>query len=304
MVLRLFNFRGIDEIVLQPETMWGPIFKNYNMENEITISVKRDNQEETMVIKFNPNYSGQSIPVTPKKSGTPEIRTDQKGMSLFALDIRYKIKGEKDQVSHLVAGPQTFGLQVEFAKANGIPAVFLGARTRTNPNEDANRFGQLDVMGKQDEIVDLLKVIEPRLKGVSSITIGNNSLIHADIGIGRKVPIAMMGDGMSRLLSIILAISSAKNGIVLIDEIENGIHYSVMPQIWESIGKAARVFDCQIIATTHSYECLKASYKGLSGELERDFSYTRLERVKEKMNARTFDHVMLGAALEQEWEVR
>ena len=53
-------------------------------------------------------------------------------------------------------------------------------------------------------------------------------MMYADIGMERKIPVALVGEGMSRLLSIILAIATAKNGIVLIDEVDAGIHHSRM----------------------------------------------------------------------------
>lgn len=151
---------------------------------------------------------------------------------------------------------------------------------------------------------DFLKIIEPRLKSLSSVTMGDTSLIHGDIGLSRKIPVSYMGDGISRLLSIILSIATTKNGIVLIDECENGIHHSVMPKIWEAIAKAAREYNCQVICTTHSYECLEAAQEGISGELADDFSYVRIDREKNKRVAKCFDHEMLSMALKNNMEVR
>lgn len=88
------------------------------------------------------------------------------------------------------------------------------------------------------------------------------------------------------------------------DECENGIHHSVMPKIWEAIAKAAREYNCQVICTTHSYECLEAAQEGISGELADDFSYVRIDREKNKRVAKCFDHEMLSMALKNNMEVR
>src|SRR5262249_21192052 len=144
-----------------------------------------------------------------------------------------------------------------------------------NVVEDINRFSMLDITRRLDRVVSFLRVIEPRLTGLTLVTRRSVPLIYADVqGMDRKVPVALLGDGMSKLLSIILAIATIDNGIILIDEVDAGIHHSVLPKVWEGIFKAAKDFNCQIIATTHSYECLQAAYDGSSkAQAEGDFSY-------------------------------
>jgi AAA15 family ATPase/GTPase len=93
-------------------------------------------------------------------------------------------------------------------------------------------------------LIKIVKIIEPRLISLSSIAQLNYSLIHGDIGLSRKIPIPYMGEGISKLLSYILAIMTTQNGIVLIDEIENGLHYSVLPDIWKAMLIAAKSSNC------------------------------------------------------------
>ncbi len=306
MILRQFSWRGVGSIAFDPDSMWAPVFYNYNIHNKIEISVTVNGDEENMTLKFNPNYIPATIAVKNVRPGfrPTQISTDQKPEPSFSLDILYDSKKMKNQKSHLLMGTDGFGIRVDNANSERRQAVFLGARVAINPTEDAQKFGQLDVLGKIDEIVKFLKIIEPKLKSLSSVAMGDSSLIHGDIGLKRKIPIAYMGDGISRLLSIILAIATTKNGVVLIDECENGIHHSVMPNIWKAIAMAAREYNCQVICTTHSYECLEAAYKGLSGELASDFSYIRIDKKETKTVAKCFDHEMLKVAIDTNMEVR
>src|SRR5664280_2601617 len=300
MILRQFAGRGVATIAFEPESMWAPVFYNYEMDRKIEISVIVNSSEEKMTLKFNPHYIPAIIPAMNVRPGfrPTQIKTDQKAEPSFSLDITYDSKTMKNQTSHLLMGLNGFQLQVENAKIEGRGATFLWARMGINPTEDAQKFGQLDVLGQLEKIVDFLKIIEPNLKSLSSVSLGKTSLIHGDIGLKRKIPVAYMGDGVSRLLSIILAIATTKNGIVMIDEFENGIHHSVMSKIWEAIAKAAREYDCQLICTTHSYECLEAAYEGISGELANDFSYVRIDRIENKIIAKCFDHEMLKVAID------
>ena len=165
-------------------------------------------------------------------------------------------------ISALILSFAVLGIHVDKVLMKQRRASFLGARVPINPSEDAQKFGQLDILGKQENIVDFLRIIEPDLKSLSSVAMGDSSLIHGDIGLSRKIPVAYMGDGAARLLSVILAIASSQNGTVFIDECENGIHYSAMPKVWEAIAKAAREYDCQIIEQPIVTSALKLPIMG------------------------------------------
>lgn len=305
-ILRQFAWRGVGTIAFEPESMWAPVFYNYDFSRKISISAIVNSHEEKMTVNFNPQYMPASVSanVMGLKTKPALIRTDKKPEPSSSLDIVYENKKIKNQMAHLIMGATGPELHVVNAKIESRPAIFLGARIPTNNLDDAQRFGQLDILGRQERIVDFLKIIEPNLKSLSSVAMGDISLIHGDIGLSRKIPVAYMGDGVSRLLSIILAIATSKNGIVFIDECENGIHYSSMPKIWEAIAKAAREYDCQVIGTTHSYECLEAAYNGISEELSDDFSYVRIDRIDNITTAKCFDYEMLKVAVESNMEVR
>ena len=85
-----------------------------------------------------------------------------------------------------------------------------------------------------------LRLLEPRLRRLAVLVTGDIPVIHGDIGIGRMMPISMMGEGTGRLLSILLAMANAPGGTVLIDEIENGLHHSVLAPVWHALAQAAR----------------------------------------------------------------
>lgn len=61
---------------------------------------------------------------------------------------------------------------------------------------------------------------------------------------------------MSRLLTLGLHLVITKGGFLLVDEIENGIHWSVKPKLWHFLVETARALNVQVVATTHSKDCL------------------------------------------------
>jgi AAA15 family ATPase/GTPase len=109
---------------------------------------------------------------------------------------------------------------------------------------------------------------------------------------------------MVRILSIVLEIVRASHGVVLIDEIENGLHHSVMVNVWEAIAFAARQSNVQLFATTHSWELIQAAHQAFETSELYDFRLHRLDRINGEIRAVTFDQETLATAVEMNLEVR
>jgi AAA15 family ATPase/GTPase len=120
----------------------------------------------------------------------------------------------------------------------------------------------------------------------------------------RLIPLPVMGGGIVRLTRLSLYIGNAPKGVVLVDEVENGIHYSVMDKVWKAIGEAARRFDAQVFATTHSRECIVAAHKAFTENGSYDFRLHRLEKVNKAISVITYDQKSLAAAIDTGLEVR
>jgi AAA15 family ATPase/GTPase len=114
----------------------------------------------------------------------------------------------------------------------------------------------------------------------------------------------MLGEGFNRVASVLLLMAYCQDGILLIDEIENGIHYSVMGQVWKAIGDAAQEFNVQVFATTHSWECIRAAHQIFVTSSNYDFRLLRLDRPNSVVTARTYDREMIEASLDTGLEMR
>jgi AAA15 family ATPase/GTPase len=118
------------------------------------------------------------------------------------------------------------------------------------------------------------------------------------------VPLSLMGEGMERYLSFVLAMLQAENGTVLIDEIENGFHHTILDKVWSNLAKLARKYNVQLIATTHSHECIKAAHESFKQDKEYDFILHRLDRAGERIEDVTYDKETLEAAFKSDMEIR
>ena len=77
-------------------------------------------------------------------------------------------------------------------------------------------------------------------------------------GTSKPLPIGILGDGVSRLLILAVALAKARNGILLVDEIDTGLHFTAMSRMWRFVSAAALKLNVQVFATTHSQDCVRA----------------------------------------------
>lgn len=320
LTLRVNVFRGIEyvrtDVEQWVETPWASLFNQFDDSKRVELKgvelkgknepnvcrilrLKRPSHVPSEILtRATVNILGVGENITPSSTHVLELECEEKQIPKGGKTTK---KG-KTQKYHLILDAK--GIRMTSPTPPPFPAIFLPARVRIPPVEDANRFGKLEVIGKQDVVLKTLQVVEPRLRRLAVVMVGNVPIIHGDIGLDRLVPLPLMGEGMARLTSLALAIANAPNGVVLLDEIENGLHYSVLPKVWRTIGEAARVFNTQIFATTHSFECIVAAHRAFSECEHYDFRLHRLERVNDSIRVVTYDQETIEAAIEMGMEVR
>jgi len=122
-------------------------------------------------------------------------------------------------------------------------------------------------------------------------------------GISERLSLKSMGDGMTRLLHIVVALVNAKNGILLIDEFENGLHWTVQPKVWDIIFQLAERLNVQIFATTHSRDCVQ-SFEQIWNKYPESGAFFRLDEKNGKIKATEYTLETLADSLEMDVEVR
>lgn len=222
--------------------------------------------------------------------------------SVQALHLRTTVGTSKAVQSTLTISEKG----VSFDKTPSVrkDAVFLHTRTEVSAGELAGRFGQVVVAKQQDRVVDALRIIEPRIASIASVAEGNQSTLFADIGLNELVPLWLLGGGLNHLAHIVVAILEKRGRIILIDEVENGVYYEILPDMWRVIQHAAREADCQVFATTHSRECIAAAHRIFSETFDYDLSVQRLEAANGRVEAVAYKKETLEASIEAGFEVR
>jgi AAA15 family ATPase/GTPase len=160
---------------------------------------------------------------------------------------------------------------------------------------------------KEGAVINALKLIEPRIERLNFINSSRHKSRIAVVKLvdtSEPVPLKSLGDGMSRVLQLILSILQIEeNGFLLIDEFENGLHYSVQPKIWDLLFKLAEQYKIQVFATTHSKDCVE-SFGEIWKKYEGKGSFHRLSFKENKLRAISYDCETLSDAIESDIEVR
>ena len=149
-------------------------------------------------------------------------------------------------------------------------------------------FDAIVLTPEENSVIEALRTIEPLLERIApissdrrgSIDSGRGGLVVKLRGSTQRIPIGSMGDGIWRLLGIALSLVGARGGILLVDEIDTGLHYSVMADMWRMVRETAARLDVQVFATTHSRDCVEAlaaiSRAGVTSDSE--VTIQRIER--------------------------
>ncbi len=132
---------------------------------------------------------------------------------------------------------------------------------------------------------------------------GRRAVVRVE-GESQPIPLRSLGDGATRLFGVALALARSRDGFLLIDEAENGLHWSVQPDFWRMVVRTAYENNIQVFATTHSWDCV-ASYAQAVAEIEEvDGAIIRLQRDGGNIRAIEYSERNLRVAAEQGIEVR
>jgi predicted ATP-dependent endonuclease of OLD family len=113
--------------------------------------------------------------------------------------------------------------------------------------------------GTIEQVLNLIQRIDPNIEDLEILSSDGTRawfyLQHKEIGLA---PLNIFGEGIQRILAIALSLSSVQNGVLLIEELEAGIHTSALKTVFSWLVEACRDYNVQLFATTHSLEALDA----------------------------------------------
>ena len=233
-------------------------------------------------------------------SGDPNIE--------YGILVKNKINNDFQDVLYKLGG------RIRQLLPNIIQKTKPYELVRTNEisrNKNPELFDKISLTPLEKEIVTALKIIEPNIEDINFLTeesLSRFNRMEERVPFvvfplsSKKLRLTSMGDGLNRILTIILALLNSKDGFLLIDEFENGLHYTVQTQLWKIIYQLSEKLNIQVFATTHSDDCIKSF---IESDTENKGKLIRLEDIDGDIKSIAFnDKERLNFAIKNNIEVR
>ena len=304
--VKINQFRGMP-ISSEPISLWEPMFYNLNTAEPLCIEMDLDNSKiELEYVRDDSYVPSPSTSLGIEPDALNQFITSAK--STYTMKFLFK-KDEYIEEGHFITSPsglmRNLSTNEENKQIKPMPRVqFINSSITGNANIIIEWFGKLELEGKKQQVIDILKIVDASISDVTTIAMNNQIQLYARIN-EKLLPLKVAGDGLNKLLFIILAILENPKSVILVDEIETGFHYSTYSKLWETIAKAAKESECQVIASTHSYECIVGAIEGMEkAGTEEDFCYFRINKNDSKSFAYRYSDELLRTAIMTEMEVR
>lgn len=232
------------------DALWKDFFYRLDQGRQITIELTSKNERRELRI-FRENEQKTLFPFGENKIV---------GAIANPLTFVYTInQGDPIAVS---ARATPGGLEIPSANVRGINAQFFASQEKLYQQQFAEAFSTLSKRKRSNEITDVLKAYFDFIEDISVEIDAGMPALYANVkNLPEKIPISLVSAGINKLVFLLLAIATSSGGFIVVDEIENGLHYSIMKDVWSLILIFAERHDVQIFASTHSEECLQAAAK-------------------------------------------
>lgn len=226
-------------------------------------------QRNASIQSFDSNFGRRALEIYFEDRGVLDVTfaAPENSMIIKPIHFDYTIGNKKTSVA----------LEIKEGKINGngtagdvFPLHFISSKN-VNSAFDAQLFSQISRNSKIEALVKAIRDVFSFVEDLSLEIDGGETLIHARIaGSKNKIPVNELSGGLSKFLSLAVAIASNSHGVVAVDEIENGFYFKDQERVIKGLLHLCTLYDVQLFASTHSWEFLQAfvpALKGREGDL-------------------------------------
>jgi len=156
-------------------------------------------------------------------------------------------------------------------RGESVPTAYASPISHRSDTYLSRQVSRLLRLEKKEQVLELIKEVDPRIDDFSllwPVTEENSpeelnhpgdAVVHLAVtGVG-LVPIQGMGDGLRRALHLACLVAQlGEGGVLVIDEVEVGMHTSVLKGAFSWLVRACKRSGVQLFATTHSLEAVDA----------------------------------------------
>ncbi len=240
-----------------------------------------------------------------------KIITDTNDFDFKFYDSVIKINGENASIAEI----NLYNKPNKNYLDGGVPEIMEFYQGKTKPLNIENSSFVSQVNLRENYLINCIGEIKllQKWRYLNKILLENFDIEEIDV-IKNKIllfkdekfiNLSEFGDGVKQFIAVILSLFLNKNKIVFLDEIENGIHYSLLDSLWEIILTISKEQNIQVFATTHSEECIESYMKVAKKLQDEEITFIGLNKLKNKtIKASIRDYELLEYNIEQVHEVR
>jgi hypothetical protein len=271
--VRMRQWRGLEMGSSIPHTdfyeaLWADLFCGFSKNAVIKIDLHGSRNDSRSLTIFYDKGEPITLPLSDKSPSMPATYTP--------VTFRWEVPGSDPVVITPRSTPG--GIQIGVSPESNIKVFFLAARERISSQGVAALYSGLSKTNQEQKFIDDIKEQFRSVRSVSvEVEAGAHMLFVSVDGLSRKIPINLFSNGASHLAGVLLHISTATDGLVCIDELENGIHHSKLARCWQQIIRSVIDSHAQVFISVHSLEALKAALPMLR-EHRDDFSLVQVFR--------------------------
>jgi AAA15 family ATPase/GTPase len=290
-ILTLRELRGEENeyAKLYPEYTWDSLFNNQNKEEKIEICTNfEEKDEQTLQIsvmnekELEEIFSGSKIDVYKEKVlstllASPKTTHDDKITPTFVTF--FPIISEKEGLNEFnefekYRSTSSFFKHVssETQKYSQYKMHFIPVSYHKKGAELAREYSKAERVNKANLVKKAIQLVDKTITDINVSVLNGINLVLKREG-ENSMPVSMFGDAINKIVNIILTVINNNSSVLLIDEIENGIHYTVQREFWTYLFKLAKELNIQIFATTHSLEMIRAFADVAKEEFQDETAY-------------------------------
>jgi AAA15 family ATPase/GTPase len=275
-MLRDFRNESSKSLPAMPLRGWNTLFR-VPQKNKFIVIFKKEDNNNPYQLEISLNSSVNLNQVLTDEGAEKIIDYLSRDDSRFSgLTIKLTRNEQELATSSSIDRSRDPIITGSISTTNGLPIIPSWIRISGKELTEAYDRSRLD--DKDSEVLKAFQILDPTIESVESFSIGEPTLYLRRKG-EKRLPLSLFGDAINRVAEIILKLVNSEYKILLVDEIENGIHHTSQREFWRVLFRLAVELDTQIFATTHSLEMLQAFAEvGLEQNQECSSAYFELAR--------------------------
>ncbi len=288
-----------------PDPVWRPLFRNLDPRTPIEIMGQRVEEQRGRSLKIEAlEVSTFADSYEPSLGGDAGVSAATQDFDIGSLKLRYVGAVGLEVITSAIFDPMSGNINASSKDRDDlVRTTMLSARAYSSLKRDAQQFSFLLKIKQEHDVLDGIRIIDSSVQRIEVVSEPSGPSIYLDVGLETLVPLAVGGEGLVRLFSIIVELTASRNGVLLIDEIDNGLHHSVMADLWHVLGELAEKHNVQVFGTTHNDDMMRSALEAFAGK-EGMLGLFRIDKRGDRHVMVSYSEEAMKGILEDAFEVR